>query len=332
MELFNVINEFLKEMETTITVWKNDDNEYGACFSNRSKENLEFREIGEDMIDTIVKAARKTGISSDVTVTKREQTVLNNIVEIIDEYTPFLHLILFRDTEDGEFKGYISHGYGYLGNRGVAIGNVNVSDDVEEVIRKIAFDTRLLLILTDEKNLFSRIAEYITHENMSHSTDDTEFIMRKKNNKYSVQIRANRTQIEAVDNDLKDAVWNALSKTNAASRWITKHAFIESGNAESYALRKIAKVLDLSEPGTAFKISEKIDKTIDPKTLFALERMYGTYKLQFVNTSTRKVFAENTCCTSCVVYPGYYLTRAVFDAAKEMDSIMDSTLFKKTNL
>jgi len=323
MELFNVINEFLKEMETTITVWKNDDNEYGACFINRSKENLEFREIGKNMIDTIVKAARKTGISSDVTVTKREQTVLNNIAEIIDEYAPFLYFTLFRTTKDGEFEAYISHGYGYFGNRGVAVG-----DDVEEVIRKAASESRLILTLADEKNLFSRIAEYITHNNMSHSIDDTEFVIKKKNNKYSVLIRTNRThaikEVEVVDDDLKVAVWNAISKTNAASRWITECAFIESGNAESYALRKIAKVLDLSEPGTAFKISEKIDKTIDPKSLFASELMYGhgSYNLQFVDTSTRKVFAENTSSPHHFVQPGYFLTRSVFDVAKKMDSII----------
>jgi len=322
MELFNVINEFLKEMETTIVVWKNDDNEYGACF-NRIKENLEFKEIGENMIDTIVKAVRKTGISSDVTVTKREQTALNSVAEIIDEYAPFLYFTLFRTTKDGEFEAYISHGYGYFGNCGVAVG-----DDVEEVIRKTASESRLNLALADENNLFSRIAEYITHENMSHSIDDTEFIMRKKNNEYSVLIRTNRTHkikaVEAVDDDLNTAVRHALIKTNAVSRWISECAFIESGNAESYALRKIAKVLDQSEPGTAFKISEKIDKTIDPKSLFASELMYGhgSYNLQFVDTSTHKVFAENTSSPHRFVQPGYFLTRAVFDTAKKMDSII----------
>jgi len=342
MTLFEAINEFLKEMETTITVWKNDDNEYGACFSNRSKENLEFREIGDDMIDIIVKAAKKAGISDDITVTERERTVLNKIAEIIDEYSPFLYLILSQDTNNGNFDGYISHGFGYLGNLGVATGNVNISGDVEVVFREIASESRLNLTLADERDFFSRIAEYITHENMSHSSYsgehrayNAECIMRKKNNKYSVLIRANHTQqIEAIESNLNYAVAKAISKTNAENQWITQKALIESGRGESYALMKIEKVLDQSEPYTAFKISEEVDKKFVPHTLFADLDLYGhgIYKLQFVNTSKHKVFVEKISRARGYTCPGYYLARALFGAAKEMESIISKKQSQQKNI
>lgn len=196
---------------------------------------------------------------------------------------------------------------------GKVVGNVD-NVNFENAINETICQARSNLALADERHSLSKIVEFIAYENSKHSDNDTEFIIRKReDNKYSVQVRVNRAnaipaiEVEAVSNDLGCAVKLALEKTNSIDKWTNEYALFKLCREYEYPFVEISYVLISPEyRHLAFRISENTDT--------GGSNHGNCFKVEFVDTSSGKVFAESYTNNG-------NLRKAVFDVVKKIKSI-----------
>jgi len=304
-EAINEFDEFLKEMDTKFIVEKFYDDEYYVCFET---SRWDVKETGKDMIDTIVRVVKKVKMDDDdITMTEHEKAVFNNLAAVIED-NPFLHFSMLRKSS-GEYEFCLTD---YNIDYGKVISNVD-NVNFENAINETICQARTNLALADERHSLSKIAEFIAYENSKHSDNDTEFIIRKEDNKYSVQVRVNRAnanpaiEVGALSNDLGCAVKLALEKTNSIDKWTNEYALFKLWREYEYPFIEISYVLISPKyRHLAFRISENTDT--------GGANHGNCFKVEFVDTSSGKVFAESYTNNG-------NLRKAVFDVVKKIKSI-----------
>jgi len=187
MTVLDAINKFLYEFSeekftNSFVIEKNTNyvDEYLVIFD---KVPYRFSEKGEDMIDTIIKAARKAGISDDITATKLDKIVFKKLAELLDDYYPYLAFDIEPYAHDRKFFLQFNTSCAGFGDYGQIEFTSDI--DIEEAFIESIFSARAELAVLVDKSKINQIANYIKYQNSKASYNDAVVVIENENKKIS---------------------------------------------------------------------------------------------------------------------------------------------------
>jgi len=314
MTLFEAINEFIKKMGSSLIVEEIVSNEYKTCLKNG---NLKIEASAGNIVDSIIKTLGKAGIiNKKITVTKTELAFLQDIDMLIDCYSPFIRFSISNYIPKNlNYYDYYRSNKHYVifkfesstgCSHGEVLANIEDTADIENAVRKSICKAKKELAVLDEQTYLSVIANYIKYENGRNPDNDAEFVIRKKDEKFSVLIRTNSIShaergnltppVEAQSERLEEALSIAAKKSTTLTKCIGEYYLDRSDTLHSYILMKIDAVLSkINDENIILSICQNIDK----------EYSNDFYAVKFKDMSTNKIIEMSECdylsCSLCIV-------------------------------
>ena len=276
-----------------------------------------FREKGEDMINTIIKALRKAGISDDIIATKSDKIVFKKLAELLEDYYPRLAFKIKPDAYDRKFSiqfnmsCFVSDDYGQI--------DFTSDTDIEEAIIESICSARAELAVLVDKSKLNRIANYIKYQNRKSKYNDAVVIIenenKNKNKNFSVvsfvnnvinlnrknfdleEVRQSGDSMCRVLDDFLDLI---IKKTPKLEKYVSKYK--NHDDIDDCLLQDVLMMfLKLENENLILRMSQNINSgTSIPKDFF---------KVQLKDTSNNDLLAESY---------DKNLRKAVIDVIKKM--------------